>query len=73
MPLPIIVGILVATLINHGLAGAFGAWITSVVSPNLMRWVLGRSFIGMAIWALIPDKIEGEEAHALISALARKN
>jgi putative Ca2+/H+ antiporter (TMEM165/GDT1 family) len=38
-----------------------------------MRWVLGRSFIGMAIWALIPDKIEGEEAHALISALARKN
>jgi putative Ca2+/H+ antiporter (TMEM165/GDT1 family) len=60
-PLPIIAGILVATLVNHGLAGAFGAWITSVVSPDLMRWVLGGSFIGMAVWTLIPDKIEEEE------------
>ncbi len=60
-PLPIIAGILVATLINHGLAGALGAWITSVLSPEVMRWVLGLSFIGMAIWTLIPDKIEEEE------------
>ena len=60
-PLPIIAGILVATLINHGLAGALGAWITSVVSPTTMRWVLGGTFIGMAIWTLIPDKIEDEE------------
>ncbi len=62
-PLPIIAGILVATLINHGLAGALGAWITSVLSPEVMRWVLGLSFIGMAIWTLIPDKIEEEETH----------
>jgi putative Ca2+/H+ antiporter (TMEM165/GDT1 family) len=60
-PLPIIAGILAATLVNHGLAGALGAWITSVVSPDIMRWVLGASFIGMAIWTLIPDKIEEEE------------
>ncbi|MCX7263876.1 MAG: TMEM165/GDT1 family protein [Betaproteobacteria bacterium] len=60
-PIPIIAGILVATLLNHGLAGALGAWITSVVSPEIMRWVLGGSFIGMAIWTLIPDKIEEEE------------
>ncbi len=60
-PLPIIVGILCATLVNHGLAGALGAWITSVVSPEVMRWVLGLSFIGMAIWTMIPDKIEEEE------------
>lgn len=60
-PVPIILGILCATLINHGLAGALGAWITSVASPELMRWVLGISFIGMAIWTLIPDKIEEEE------------
>ncbi len=60
-PLPIILGILCATLVNHGLAGALGAWITSVVSPDAMRWVLGLSFIGMAIWTLIPDKIEEEE------------
>jgi putative Ca2+/H+ antiporter (TMEM165/GDT1 family) len=60
-PLPIIAGILCATLVNHGLAGALGAWITSVVSPEAMRWILGLSFIGMAIWTLIPDRIEEEE------------
>lgn len=60
-PLPIIAGILCATLVNHGLAGALGAWITSVVSPDVMRWVLGLSFIGMAIWTMIPDEIEEEE------------
>jgi Ca2+/H+ antiporter, TMEM165/GDT1 family len=60
-PLPIIAGILCATLVNHGLAGALGAWITSVVSPDVMRWVLGLSFIGVAIWTMIPDEIEEEE------------
>jgi Ca2+/H+ antiporter, TMEM165/GDT1 family len=60
-PVPIILGILFATLVNHGLAGALGAWITSVISPDTMRWVLGLSFIVMAIWTLIPDKIEEEE------------
>ena len=60
-PVPIILGIFLATLVNHGLAGALGAWITSVVSPDTMRWVLGLSFIAMAIWTLIPDKIEEEE------------
>ena len=60
-PLPIILGILVATLINHGLAGALGAWITATISPNVLRWVLGASFIAMAIWTMIPDKIEEEE------------
>jgi putative Ca2+/H+ antiporter (TMEM165/GDT1 family) len=60
-PVSIILGILLATLLNHGLAGALGAWITSAVTPGVMRWVLGASFIGMAIWTLIPDKIEEEE------------
>jgi len=60
-PLPIIFGILAATVINHGLAGAVGAWITSTISPEVLRWVLGASFIGMAIWTMIPDKIEEEE------------
>lgn len=60
-PLPIIMGILVATILNHGLAGALGAWITATISPDVLRWVLGLSFIGMAIWTLIPDKIEEEE------------
>ena len=60
-PVPIVLGILVATIINHGLAGALGAWITTAINPELLRWVLGASFIGMAIWTLIPDKIDEAE------------
>ena len=60
-PVPIILGILAATVVNHGLAGALGAWITAVVSAEMMRWALGLSFLGMAVWTLIPDKIEDEE------------
>ncbi|MGR6035584.1 MAG: TMEM165/GDT1 family protein [Candidatus Nitrosoglobus sp.] len=61
-PIPIILGILAATLVNHGLAGALGAWITSQVSPQTMRWILGLFFLGMAAWTLIPDKFEEEDA-----------
>ncbi len=61
-PIPIILGILVATIANHGFAGALGAWLTSLASPETMRWILGVSFIGMAIWTLIPDKFDEEEA-----------
>lgn len=60
-PVPIIWGILVATLLNHGLAGAFGTWIAHTIRPDVLRWVLGGSFIAMAVWTLIPDKVdEGE-------------
>ena len=61
-PLPIILGILCATLVNHSLAGAVGAWLMSQISPDTMRWILGTSFIAMAAWTLIPDKLEEEEA-----------
>ena len=61
-PVPIILGIFAATLLNHGLAGALGAWITGVVGPDAMRWVLGLSFLAMAAWVLVPDKIEEDEA-----------
>jgi hypothetical protein len=60
-PVPIILGILAATIVNNGLAGALGAWITSAISPEILRWVLGLSFIGMAVWTMIPDKVEDEE------------
>ncbi|HEX2520409.1 MAG TPA: TMEM165/GDT1 family protein [Castellaniella sp.] len=63
-PVPIILGILAATLVNHGLAGALGAWITALVNPMVLSWVLGFSFIGMAIWTLVPDKIDDGEAAA---------
>ncbi|MCW5643867.1 MAG: TMEM165/GDT1 family protein [Rhodoferax sp.] len=60
-PLPIIAGILCATVINHGMAGALGAWITTAVDPRWLRWILGLSFIAMAAWTLVPDRIEDEE------------
>lgn len=61
-PLPIVLGILVATLGNHGLAGLLGTWITGLVEPQVMRWILGVSFIAMAIWTLIPDKFDEKDA-----------
>jgi putative Ca2+/H+ antiporter (TMEM165/GDT1 family) len=60
-PIPIVLGIFVATIVNHGLAGALGAWLTQVMGPDLLRWVLGASFIAMAVWMLIPDTIDEEE------------
>lgn len=57
-PWPIVAGIFVATLANHALAGALGAWLTSVIGPGAMRWVLGVSFLAMAAWMLVPDKLE---------------
>jgi len=64
-PLPIIAGIFVATVLNHGLAGALGSWITASISPEVLRWVLSISFIGMAVWTLIPDEIEDDEAQVV--------
>lgn len=62
-PVPIIAGILLATLVNHGLAGALGTFIATQLGPLTLRWLLGLSFIAMAIWTLIPDAIEDEETH----------
>lgn len=60
-PVPIIAGILVATLLNHAGAGALGAWITAQVPADVMRWVLGLGFVAMGLWTLVPDKIDEEE------------
>ena len=60
-PIPIITGIFIATILNHGLAGLLGTWITTLLSPELLRWILGISFLGMAVWTLIPDKIDEDE------------
>jgi putative Ca2+/H+ antiporter (TMEM165/GDT1 family) len=61
-PLPIACGILLATLLNHAAAGALGAWLTSLATPSTLRWVLGLSFVAMALWTLVPDKFEAEDA-----------
>ncbi len=57
-PWPIIWGIFFATLANHFLAGAVGTFITRSLGPDVLRWGLGLSFIAMAVWTLIPDKLE---------------
>jgi putative Ca2+/H+ antiporter (TMEM165/GDT1 family) len=62
-PLPIILGILFATLANHFFAGAAGTLITRAVGPDVLRWALGLSFIAMAIWTLIPDKLGDARQH----------
>ncbi|VTU41355.1 hypothetical protein H4CHR_06090 [Variovorax sp. PBS-H4] len=60
-PWPIVLGIFAATVVNHALAGAVGNWVTHTLGPDLLRWILGGSFIAMALWMLIPDKLDDDE------------
>ena len=57
-PWPIVLGIFVATVLNHALAGALGAWVSTQLSPQTLRWILGASFLLMAVWMLIPDQLD---------------
>jgi len=59
-PAPIIAGIFVATLFNHLLACLLGEWVGALMTPTVLRWVLGISFLGVAVWALVPDKLDEE-------------
>jgi putative Ca2+/H+ antiporter (TMEM165/GDT1 family) len=61
-PIPIVLGIFVATLLNHATAGWVGGWIAQALGASVLRWVIGVSFIAMAGWMLIPDKIADDEA-----------
>jgi Ca2+/H+ antiporter, TMEM165/GDT1 family len=63
-PAPIILAILIATLVNHAFAGLIGNWLTNVIAPEAMRWVLGVSFIAMAVWIMFPDDLEGTKTKA---------
>jgi len=60
-PWPIVLGIFAATVLNHALAGAVGNWVTHFLGPTVLRWILGGSFIAMALWMLIPDKLDDDE------------
>jgi Ca2+/H+ antiporter, TMEM165/GDT1 family len=66
-PVPIVLGILAATLLNHTAAGALGAWIAHALGPDLLRWVVGLGFLGMAGWILIPDKVDEDEAAGMMN------
>lgn len=60
-PWPIVLGIFTATVLNHALAGAVGNWVTHTLGPDVLRWILGASFIAMALWMLIPDKLDEDD------------
>jgi putative Ca2+/H+ antiporter (TMEM165/GDT1 family) len=60
-PWPIVLGIFAATVLNHALAGAVGNWVTHTLGPDVLRWILGASFIAMALWMLIPDKLDEDD------------
>ena len=60
-PLPIVLGILVATLLNHALAGALGAWLSTLFTPETLNWIMGISFIAMGLWILVPDKLDEQD------------
>lgn len=59
-PAPILIAILLATVINHGISAALGQWVTTVVSESILIWVLALGFIAMAAWMLIPDELDDE-------------
>ena len=61
-PWPIICGIVVATLANHFAAGAIGNWVASFFSPATLSWILAASFVAVALWTLIPDKLDDDES-----------
>lgn len=61
-PIPIVLGILVATILNHAFAAAVGTWVTSMLGPDALRWVLGVSFLAMAAWIMVPDKLDDCDA-----------
>jgi putative Ca2+/H+ antiporter (TMEM165/GDT1 family) len=64
--LAIIAGILVATIANHACAALLGHWLMTLVSPDVMRWILGASFLGIGLWLLVPDHID-DAAHSKVA------
>lgn len=61
-PIPIIVAIFLATIVNHALAAYLGVMVADYISPEALTWVLAISFLAMAGWVLIPDKLDEEES-----------
>jgi putative Ca2+/H+ antiporter (TMEM165/GDT1 family) len=59
-PVPILLAILLATLLNHGISAVLGQWITTVLNPDVLLWIVSVGFIAMALWMLVPDELEDE-------------
>ena len=63
-PWPIVAGILVATLANHAASAWLGAWLAGMLSPAVLRWLIVSSFLAVALWALVPDKLDDGDVQA---------
>ena len=63
-PVPILIAIFLATLVNHGVSAVLGQWITTVLSPVVLLWIVSLGFIAMAVWMLIPDEL-GDESESI--------
>ena len=64
-PWPIIAGIIAATLVNHFAAGAVGKWVSTFFSEAALSWLLAASFLAVAAWTLVPDKLDDDEEGGL--------
>jgi putative Ca2+/H+ antiporter (TMEM165/GDT1 family) len=69
-PIPIILGIFVATLFNHAIAGALGGWIATAIPPAVLQWVLAALFVGMGVWTLKPDTLDDDKTADAATAWA---
>jgi Ca2+/H+ antiporter, TMEM165/GDT1 family len=63
-PLPICIGILIATLANHALAAWFGSAVATWLTPEVLKWIVAISFLAIGLWTLVPDKIDENEIRA---------
>src|SRR5690625_4492701 len=49
------------TTLFRSLAGGLGIWLSNLLQPNVLEWILGVGFIAMALWMLIPDEVDDDE------------
>lgn len=70
-PWAISAGIFIATLLNHALAALVGESVFEWLGPDWMRWIVGLSFMAMAVWTLIPDRLDEDEENAAEQTLRR--
>ena len=64
-PVPICLGILVATLLNHALAGWFGRAVAAWLQPSMLNWIVALSFFAIALWTLVPDKVDADDVRGI--------
>jgi putative Ca2+/H+ antiporter (TMEM165/GDT1 family) len=67
-PWAVMSGILVATILNHALAASLGNLVSQAISPQVLRWILGGTFIAFAVWVLVPDQEDSQKGEGRFGA-----